>query len=184
MDNAIKDLVSMNDSASLLEIMNDSEDEFLQLDAAEGLVRLGDKRGLEFLTTARESDDKGIRESAEEILDSSEIKQLQEQIAAEEAKKHQARLLGAGKRLEEGKKVFRYKVVPISVSDLVDGDDPGNEYDIPRLDDAGLEGWEVVNFIPRIDGRLPLEGGAIFVGAYVLLKKEITPKDRAELGSR
>jgi len=180
METSIKQLVSMNDTASLLELMNDSQDEFLQLDAAEGLVTLGDKRGLEFLSVARESDDKEIREYAEEILDSSEIKQMQEQIAAEQVKKHQARLLEAGKRLTDGKKVFRYKVVPLSASDLVDGNDPGNEYNIPPLEDAGLEGWEVVNFIPP-SGGLPVEGRAFFIGAYVLLKKEITPKDRNEL---
>ena len=52
MGSRIKDLVAMGDVQTLYELMSEDEDWMNQLDAAEGLVRLGDLRGLEFLLSA------------------------------------------------------------------------------------------------------------------------------------
>ncbi len=45
----INDLVAMGDIDTLYELMSEDEDWMAQLDAAEGLVKLGDARGLDFL---------------------------------------------------------------------------------------------------------------------------------------
>ena len=62
------------------------------------------------------------------------------------------------------------------------GVDPLSEgYDLPALEEHGLEGWEVVNIIPS---RRALLVGSIddhFTGAYFLLKKEFLPGETAEL---
>ena len=49
MNSQIKDLVAMRDVDSLYELMTENDEWMTQLDAAEGLVRLGDRRGYEFL---------------------------------------------------------------------------------------------------------------------------------------
>ena len=52
---------------------------------------------------------------------------------------------------------------------------------IPALDEAGLEGWDVVNFIPKRGSLLVSNADEHFTGAYFILRKEITPDDIAEL---
>ena len=54
MASQINDLVAMGDIESLYDIMCDNEDWMVQLDAAEGLVKLGDRRGLEFLRSMQQ----------------------------------------------------------------------------------------------------------------------------------
>lgn len=49
MSSQINDLVAMRDIKSLYEIMSEDEEWINQLDAAEGLVKLGDRRGYEFI---------------------------------------------------------------------------------------------------------------------------------------
>ena len=63
MNSQINELIKMGDRDSLFEVMTGDEDWLTQLDAAEGLVRLGDRRGYEFLLTATMSDDEEILES-------------------------------------------------------------------------------------------------------------------------
>ncbi len=181
MTTAIEDLVRMNDVATLLEIMEDERDEFLQMDAAEGLVQLGNKRGLEYLTLASESEEKDVREYAREILDSADVKRMKEQIVFEQKKQHQARILEVKKRLAEGKKVFLYRVIPITPRELIDSDPSTRIYDVPLLNEAGWEGWEAVNLLPPAGRAAAAEEGMSFIGAYVLMKKEVTGKDSAEL---
>ena len=64
------------------------------------------------------------------------------------------------------------------------GNDPlGEGFDVPALDNKGLEGWEVVHMLPT---RRALLVGSVddhFTGAYFLLKKEILPIESAELDS-
>ncbi len=60
----INDLVKMGDVETLYELMAEDEDWMNQLDAAEGLVKLGDRRGLEFLLEAQGSEEKDIRQGA------------------------------------------------------------------------------------------------------------------------
>ena len=181
MSSQIDQLVSMRDVETLYELLTEHEDWLTQFDAAEGLVKLGDRRGYEFVATALLSDDEEILEVAKEIRDSPEFDRLRRKLEAEHAAEKRARLESAKKRLQKGGRVYRYKMVYLSAGALT-GDDPlGQGFEIPTLDQHGLEGWEVVNMLPA---RRALLVGSVddhFTGAYFLLKKEITPNEAAEL---
>jgi len=99
MGSQINDLIAMGDIDTLYELMADEDDWIDQLDAAEGLVRLGDMRGLEFLLSAEQSEDKKIQEAAKEILDSPEITRKREEMEAEEKRALQEKIETARKRL-------------------------------------------------------------------------------------
>ncbi len=177
----INDLVKMGDIETLYELMAEHDDWLTQLDAAEGLVKLGDRRGLDFLFSAEQSEEKEIRQVAKEILDSPEIARKREDLEADERREHQEKVEAAKKRLGKGHKVFRYKMVFIPSSDILDEDLSSEGFDVPALTEYGLDGWEVVNIIPR---RRQILTGAVddtFTGAYFLLKKEMNPEEAAEL---
>ena len=181
MKSQIKDLVAMRDVDSLYELMTEDEEWMTQLDAAEGLVKLGDRRGYEFLLTATLSDDESILEVANEILASPELARMRTEIEAERDRNRRARIESARLRLQKGGKVFRYKMVYLPASAIL-SEDPLNEgFDVPALENHGLEGWEVVNIIPR--RRTMLVGGVDdhFAGAYFLLKKEVLPHESSDL---
>jgi len=181
MGSQIDNLVAMRDIDTLYELMTEDEEWMIQLDAAEGLVRLGDRRGYEFLMTATLSDDEAILEVAQEIIDSPELAKMRREIEAERENEHRTHIESARKRLQMGGKVFRYKMVYLTAGALM-GDDPlGKGFDIPALDDRGLEGWEVVHMLPT---RRALLVGSVddhFTGAYFLLKKEVLPAESADL---
>lgn len=181
MGSEINDLIAMRDMETLYELMTEDDDWMTQLDAAEGLVKLGDRRGFEFIMTATLSDDEAILEVAQEILDSPEMKRMQRQVESERESEHRARVESARKRLAAGGKVYRYKMVYIAAGALM-GDDPlGRGFEVPALDDRGLEGWEVVNMLPT---RRALLVGSVddhFTGAYFLLKKEVLPSESADI---
>jgi hypothetical protein len=149
MKKQIDDLVASRDSTGLYELMIASDDEIVQLDAAEGLLHLGDRRGLRFLENALGSEDKSVREFADEILSSPEIDRLREQIEAEADQAHERKVAGAKTRLQKGKKVFRYKMIFVSALDIMQEDLTGEGVNLLDLDDAGLEGWEVVSLVAR-----------------------------------
>jgi len=177
----INDLVGMRDIETLYELMAEDEDWMNQLDAAEGLVKLGDRRGLEFLLSAAESEEADIRQVAREILESPGVARMRTEIEAEERQVRQGKVETARKRLQSGRKVFRYKMVYLAAGDILGEDPLGDGFQNPDLDEAGLEGWEAVNLIPR---RKQLLAGSVddhFVGAYFLLKKEIAPEESSEL---
>ncbi len=178
---SINDLFKMKDADRLNEIMNETDDWLLQLDAAEALIKLGDRRGLDFLLIAAESDDDDISVSVAEMLESPDAIRLQEQIEAEEKIAHQKRLVAARLRLQNGKKVFLHKMVFIPSSDIMRDDPSGEGYLVPQLDEAGLEGWEVVNIIPRRRQLLVGSADDHFSGAFFLLKKEVMPDELSEL---
>jgi hypothetical protein len=181
MSSQIDDLVAMRDIESLYELMTEDEEWMNQLDAAEGLVKLGDRRGYEFLLTATLSDDEEILEIANEIFDSPEIARMKREIEADRDREHRNHIESAKKRLQKGGKVFRYKMVYLAAGALM-GDDPlGEGFEIPALDNKGLEGWEVVHMLPT---RRALLVGSVddhFTGAYFLLKKEVLATESAEL---
>src|SRR6266542_708093 len=79
----INELVKMRDIDTLFELMTEDEEWLTQLDAAEGLVRLGDQRGYEFLLSAMMSEDESMRATAQEIFDSPELVKMRSQIEAE-----------------------------------------------------------------------------------------------------
>jgi len=57
MASQIDELVRMRDLDTLYELMTEDDEWLTQLDAAEGLVQLGDRRGYEFLLSAMMSED-------------------------------------------------------------------------------------------------------------------------------
>ena len=181
MGQQINDLVAMNDIETLYDLMAEDDDWMNQLDAAEGLVKLGDVRGLEFLISAEQSDDKKIRQVAKEVLDSPEIRRKREELEAGEKRAFQEKIEVARKRLQKGRKVFQYKMVYLSAGELLD-EDPSNEgFMVPALTEHGFEGWEVVNMIPRRKQTLVSVIDDTFSGAYFLLKKEMSQDESAEL---
>jgi hypothetical protein len=181
MASQINELVKMRDVQTLYELMTEDDDWIIQLDAAEGLVTLGDRRGYEFLLSAMMSEDEEMRESAQEIFDSPELAKMRADIEAERERIHRERIASAKKRLEKGGKVYRYKMVYLPSGALM-GDDPlGEGYDLPALEEHGLDGWEVVHMLPS---RRALLVGSIddhFTGAYFLMKKEFLPSESADL---
>jgi hypothetical protein len=181
MGSQINELVKMRDFDTLYEIMSEDEDWMLQLDAAEGLVALGDKRGLEFLLETTQSEYKDMRQVAKEILESPDVKRMRDEMEAEERYKHRARVEKAKTRLQKSRKVFRHKIIYIPAEDLLSEDTSGDGFSVPMLDEVGLEGWELVSYIPR---RRQLLTGSMddhFSGAYFLLKKEVEPDESDEL---
>ena len=181
MSTQINDLVAMSDVESLIEIMEDNDDWMIQLDAAEGLVKLGQRVGLDYLYSAVQSDSREVREYAEDILADPAIIRKREDLEAEDKQKLAERVKSARDRIQKGRKVYLYKSLFLPLSDML-GDSPdGEAVDIPALDDVGLEGWEVINFIPKRGSLLVGSADAHFTGAYFILRKEITPDDLAEL---
>ncbi len=75
MASQIDELVRMRDVETLYELMTEDDEWITQLDAAEGLVRLGDHRGYEFVLSATLSDDDSILEVAQEILEFARIQE-------------------------------------------------------------------------------------------------------------
>src|SRR5574341_1097976 len=99
----IKDLIAMGDVQTLYELMTEDDDWMTQLDAAEGLVKLGDSRGLEFLLSAEQSEEKEVRQVGKEILASPEIARKLEDWQAEERREHQMKVETAKKRLQRAR---------------------------------------------------------------------------------
>lgn len=181
MPRQIDELVRMRDARTLHELMTESEDWLVQLEAAEGLVKLGDRRGYDFLVTALASDDEEILDVAKEILASPELARMKNEIEAEREREHRVQVEAAKRRIQSGGRVFRYKMVYLPAAALM-GDDPsGNEYPVPSLDNLGLAGWEVVTIIPQRRSMLVSSVDDHFTGAYFLLKREILPHEGAEL---
>ena len=177
----INELVKMRDIETLFELMTEDDDWVTQLDAAEGLVTLGDRRGYEFLLSAMMSEEEAMRETAQEIFDSPELAKMRSDIEAEREREHRTRVASAKKRLQDGGKVFRYKMVYLPSGALMGEDPLGKGFDLPALEAHGLEGWEVIHMIPN---RRALLVGSIddhFTGAYFLLKKEFLPSESVDL---
>lgn len=181
MSNQIDELVRMRDVETLHELMTEDEDWLVQLEAAEGLVKLGDRRGYEFLVTALASDDEEILDVAREILASPELTRMKNEIESELEREKLRYIEAARKRVQSGGKVFRYKMVYLPAATLMGNDPLKNEYRVPSLDNHGLQGWEVVTVIPQRRSMLVSSVDDHFTGAYFLLKKEVLPHESAEL---
>lgn len=181
MSNQIDELVRMRDIETLHELMTEDEEWLIQLEAAEGLVKLGERRGYEFLVTALASDDEEILEVAREMLASPELLRMKNEIEAELERERTRYIESARQRVQSGGKVFRYKMVYLPAATLMGIDPLKNEYNVPSLDNHGLQGWEVVTIIPQRRSMLVSSVDDHFTGAYFLLKKEILPHETAEL---
>ena len=181
MASQIDELVKMRDVDTLFELMTEDDEWLTQLDAAEGLVKLGDRRGYEFLLTALMSDDDSIREVVQEIFDAPELIKMRDEIEAERQREHRTRLESARKRLQNGGKVFRYKTVYLPSGAIIGDDALGKGFEVPALEEHGLEGWEVIHMLPSRRATLASSIDDHFTGAYFLLKKEILPGESDEL---
>jgi hypothetical protein len=170
----INDLVSMGDVESLYELMAEHDDWMVQLDAAEGLAKLGDRRGLEFLLSAEQSDDVDMRKVAREILADPAVAMRRADMEADEKRELEAKRQAARKRLGSGRKVFEYKMVYLPAGDLLDEDPLSEGFEVPALTEFGLEGWEVVHVIPRRKQMLVQVVEDNMSGAYFLLKRELS----------
>ena len=181
MSSQVDDLVQMRDIESLYELMTEDEEWLTQMDAAEGLIKLSDRRGFEYVTSALMSDDEEILEVAQEIVDSPEYARMRSEIEAEQRRKRADSLQSAKKRLRNGGKVFRYKMVYLPANALVEDDPLSEGFDVPALEEHGLTGWEIINIIPSRGARLVGSMEGIFTGAYFLLKKEVLPSEANDL---
>jgi hypothetical protein len=181
MKSDIDQLVAMRDIDSLYEIMSENDEWINQLDAAEGLVKLRDPRGYEFLLAATQSDDEEVAEVAREIVDGPELSRMRYEIEAEQKRKREDRLLVAKKRLQSGGKVFRYKMVYIPASELTDKGNFSEGFEVPALEEHGFEGWEIVHMLPSQRNVLAGRQDFDFSGAYFLFKKEVLPGEANEL---
>jgi hypothetical protein len=181
MASSIDDLVSMGDIESLYEIMAEHDNWMTQLDAAEGLVKLRDRRGLEFLLSAEHSEDRKVREIVREILSTPEIERKVDDIRAEEEERRIKKIEHARQRLQKGKKVFAYKMVYLPADEILNEDPLSEGFFVPALNDFGFEGWEVVNFIPRRRQVLASNVDDHITGAYFLLKREVLGDESIEL---
>lgn len=184
MEQAIQDLVNMGDIDSLYEVMTENDDFMYCLDAAEGLVILGDKRGIEFLVDATQSEDDEISEVAQEILDSPEIQSKREVLESYKKIELQAALKNAKKRLSTGKTVFIYKTVFLPASYFISSNPADDGDNVDALNEFGFEGWEVAAFLgdpSRSSAAITMSGR--LTGGYFLIKKEITAGESAELDS-
>lgn len=181
MESAIQDLVRMKDVESLYEIMTENDDFMLCLDAAEGLVMLGDMRGYEFLQEALESEDEDIKAVAEEILASPEFSRMREELEAKKRQERMAMREMARKRLQKGKSVFVYKTVYLPVTDFASGDISDDGENVEALNEFGGDGWEVAAFFANPEATTPVTMSGKLTGGYFLLKKEIHPDEMSEL---
>lgn len=181
MNSAIQDLVNMHDIDSLYNVMTENDDFMDCMDAAEGLVTLGDQRGLEFLVEATQSEDEDIHTVAQEILGSPEMRRKRDELEADKKQERESFLETAKKRLQQGKKVFIYKTVYLSASFFL-GDELSEEGEnVPALNDFGFDGWEVAAFIGKAGRANPLSPSGNVSGGYFVIKKEISADEVSEL---
>ena len=148
MASQIDELVRMRDIDTLFELMTEDEEWLTQFDAAEGLIQLGDRRGYDFVLTAMLSDDEEIREVAQEIIDAPEMAKMREEIEAVHQREHRERVVYAKKRLQSGGKVFRYKTIYLPSGAIMGDDSLGKGFEVPALEEHGLDGWEVIHMLP------------------------------------
>jgi hypothetical protein len=177
----IQDLIAMRDIETLVELMEEDDDWLMQVDAAEGLVKLGDRRGLEFLLTARESDDEEVVEVVKESLSNPEVMRMKEELEAEQRRAREAVTQKARARLQKGRKVFRYKMIYLASGEFLNESAAGEEYNLPTLDEEGAQGWEVIHVLPH-RGVSISENSDLMRGAYFLLRREFAPDEASELG--
>jgi hypothetical protein len=173
MGQQINDLIQMGDAQTLYELMTEDDDWMVQLDAAEGLVRLGDIRGLDFLRSAQHSESREVRDVVREIFADPVIQMRRDELEAADRAALRNRKQAALKRLQAGGRVFQYRMVYLPAADIMDEDPEGEGFDIPELTDYGLDGWEVVNIISRRRQMLKDVVDDNMTGAYFLLKREL-----------
>ena len=187
MERAVQDLVNMGDIDSLYDVMTENDDFMFCLDAAEGLVQLGDERGIEFLMDATQSEDDDIRGVAQEILDSPDVKRKREELEHDKKRDIQVLIEPARKRVQQGKKVFVYKSVYLPANYFMSADPAEHGDSVDALNEFAFEGWDFVAFFPG--SSMPRRGnpgagvplGGMLTGGYFLMKKEISVDEASTL---
>jgi hypothetical protein len=106
---------------------------------------------------------------------------MRTEIEDEQRRKHADNVQSAKKRLQNDGKVFRYKMVYIPTTALIEDDPLSEGFGIPALEEHGLAGWEVINMIPSRGARLIGSTEGSFTGMYFLLKKKILPSEANDL---
>jgi len=180
MASSIDELVSMGDIQSLYEIMSVHDDWMIQLDAAEGLVKLHDRRGLEFLLSAEQSEDKEIQEIAKEILGRRRSKEGWMTSARRMKSAASKRSRSPRDACKKGKGLLLQNGLP-AAGEILDEDPLSEGFYIPALNEFGFEGWEVVNIVPRRRQVLTGVMDDNISGAYFLLKREVAGDESDEL---
>lgn len=184
MENAVEHLIKMGDIQSLYEIMTEHDDFIYCIDAAEGLIMLGDERGIDFLLDAVESEDEDISGVAREILDSPEVISKRKEIESTRKADNSEMVAAARQRIAEGKKAFIYKTIFLPATFFFNDSPSENGDYIEALNSFGLEGWEVVAFFPVsiLPGKAaPVTMSGRVTGGHFLIKKEVTANDNADL---
>ena len=107
---------------------------------------------------------------------------MRAEIEADERQLRREKIEIAKRRLQQGRKVFRYKMVFLPTGDLLDEDPMSEGFDVPTLSEFGLEGWEGGQHDPRAVDRCS-EGRVdeYISGVYFLMKKEISADEASEL---
>ena len=134
----IDELVRMNDAQTMFELMEDSDDWMVQLDAAEGLAKLCERAGLDYLLNAGQSDSREVREYAREILDDPATRRKIEELEAAEKRKFAEKVLGARGRVQKGRKVFIYKSLFLPLGEMLGASPDGAAGGIAALDEERL----------------------------------------------
>ena len=181
MGQQIADLVAMRDIETLYELMAEDDDWMIQLDAAEGLVKLGDIRGLEFLRSALQSEEKQVRDVAGEILANPVVEAKRAELEADADRELRAKKQAAVKRLQSGRKVFQYKMLFMPAGALLQEDPDDDTFRVPVLTELGLEGWEVAGVIAHSRQMSLDRTDPAALGNYLLLKRELAPSESGEL---
>lgn len=184
MEQAVQDLVKMGDIESLYEVMTEHDDFIYSLDAAEGLITLGDIRGVDFLLDAAESEDEDIRDVAREILELPEVVSKRKELEGENKKDNGAALQAVRQRIAEGKKAFIYKTIFLPANHYMSANTSEDGDNVEALNEFGFEGWEVVAFFPVSilpGGAAPISMSGRVTGGHFLIKKEVTANDSADL---
>ena len=72
-------------------------------------------------------------------------------------------------------------MIYLAAGEILSEDGSPEGFDVPALDEMGLQGWEVVSMIPRHRALLVGSVDDHFTGAYFLLKRELRPDEAAGL---
>jgi len=102
----IERLIRMGDVEAPDQNALEDDDWRTPMDAAEGLVKPRERRGIDYLTLTVESEDAAIGDAAAELPEGPDAKSLLAEIEAQEVSAQDARVREAKMCLHQGHKVF------------------------------------------------------------------------------
>jgi hypothetical protein len=145
------------------------------------------------LKKAQDSDTSSlVREAAQSTLNA-HMPAIRQMEAAElkRVENAHARVRYIREQIAKGQRTYLYNRVYLPVDSIVLEKPLNSDFNIDRLQELGIQGWEIVSVIPRTIGVAltnTLVGsttgqtwgagiGGNVIGAYILLKREITADD-------